>query len=363
VIIAMGAEMLTRKPGTGKPSALLRSVMSFLSGVTAGLFGIDLLFLAYLERVTQRREEFRGNVCFVFIIEGVFRTVLYIWGGMFSRESLLLSLIALPASLLGMGSAHCWTAVSDRLSHRSSSMWFILGGVSTSVYACSSCSEKKKGGPRPRKNSAPFRRNGAPLFYSFTVPSALKHRQLLQEAEVGAVRRGALGQHGHPAGHGAAGLLHQGLHGVERPAGEITSSISRIRLPRIRSASSRPRYSACSPAVVMDCPPPAGDPAYRPWALPGDKVLLSPGLAGHLMDQGNTLGLRRKQIVIALRRNQLQKLPGAGHRQFRVSEDDECADVQIIGDLADGQFPFQSRYRHGIGMHSRSSLNVFPHRA
>ena len=33
VIIAMGVEMLTRKPGTGRPSALLRSVMSFLSGI------------------------------------------------------------------------------------------------------------------------------------------------------------------------------------------------------------------------------------------------------------------------------------------------------------------------------------------
>lgn len=136
VIIAMGAEMLTRKPGTGTPSALLRSVMSFLSGVTAGLFGIDLLFLAYLERVTQRREEFRGNVCFVFIFEGVFRTILYVWNGMFNRESLLLSAIALPASLLGMWiGALLDRRVSDRLSHRFIIYVFILGGVSTTVYA------------------------------------------------------------------------------------------------------------------------------------------------------------------------------------------------------------------------------------
>lgn len=136
VIIAMGVEMLTRKPGTGKPSALLRSVMSFLSGVTAGLFGIDLLFLAYLERVSQRREEFRGNVCFIFILEGIFRTVLYLWSGMFTTQSLLLSLISLPAALLGM-----WVGslldrhVSDRLSHRFIIYVFIMGGVSTSIYA------------------------------------------------------------------------------------------------------------------------------------------------------------------------------------------------------------------------------------
>lgn len=136
VIIAMGVEMLTRKPGSGKPSALLRSVMSFLSGVTAGLFGIDLLFLAYLERVTQRREEFRSNVCFVFIFESVFRMILYLWNGMFNTQNLLLSLIALPASLLGMWvGALLDKRVSDRLSHRFIIYVFILGGISSSIYA------------------------------------------------------------------------------------------------------------------------------------------------------------------------------------------------------------------------------------
>ena len=137
VIIGLGIEMLTRKPGAqGKPNAVVRSVVSFLSGITAGLFGIDLLFLAYLERVTQKREEFRSNVCFVFIFECVFRVILYLWSGMFSRESLLLSVIALPASLLGMWiGALLDKRVSDRLSHRFIIYVFILGGVSTSIYA------------------------------------------------------------------------------------------------------------------------------------------------------------------------------------------------------------------------------------
>ena len=136
VIIAMGVEMLTRKPGAGKPSALLRSVMSFFSGVTAGLFGIDLLFLAYLERVTRNREEFRSSVCFVFLLESVFRLVLYLCGGMFTRESLILSAIALPAAFLGMWvGALLDRRVSDRLSHRFIIYVFILGGVSSSVYA------------------------------------------------------------------------------------------------------------------------------------------------------------------------------------------------------------------------------------
>ena len=79
VIIGLGIEMLTRRPGAqGKPNAVIRSIVSFLSGITAGLFGIDLLFLAYLERVTQNREEFRSNVCFVFLLESLFRGILYL---------------------------------------------------------------------------------------------------------------------------------------------------------------------------------------------------------------------------------------------------------------------------------------------
>ena len=52
------------------------------------------------------------------------------------RESLLLSVIALPASLLGMWiGALLDKRVSDRLSHRFIIYVFILGGVSTSIYA------------------------------------------------------------------------------------------------------------------------------------------------------------------------------------------------------------------------------------
>lgn len=137
LIIGLGVEMLTRKSaGQAKPNVALRSVLSFFSGVTAGLFGINLLFLAYLERVAQRREEFRVNVCFVFLLESIFRSLLYFWNGMFTRESLTLSAVALPASLLGM-----WIGglldkrISDKRSHQFIIYVFILGGVSTTIYA------------------------------------------------------------------------------------------------------------------------------------------------------------------------------------------------------------------------------------
>lgn len=138
LIIGLGIEMLTRRPVTvpGKPSPVLRSLVSFCSGVTAGLFGIDLLFLAYLERVTVLREEFRANVCFVFLLESLFRGILYAWNGMFTTQSLLLILIAFPAALAGMEiGARIDRKLSDRASRRFIIYVFILGGVSTVVFS------------------------------------------------------------------------------------------------------------------------------------------------------------------------------------------------------------------------------------
>ena len=136
VIIGIGVEMLTRRQGNAKPSPVVRRVVSFFSGVTAGLFGIDLFFLAYLERVTGNREEFRSNVCFVFLFECIFRAFLYLWNGLFSRESLLLSALAIPAAFAGMSIGSLLDKkVSDRLSRKFIIYVFILGGISTVIYA------------------------------------------------------------------------------------------------------------------------------------------------------------------------------------------------------------------------------------
>ena len=69
VIIFSGIEMLTRKSTkVRKPNPVVRSAISFFSGLTAGLFGINLLVLAYLLRVSENREGFRSNICFVYLL-------------------------------------------------------------------------------------------------------------------------------------------------------------------------------------------------------------------------------------------------------------------------------------------------------
>lgn len=137
VIILSGIEMLTRKAAkVRKANPVVRSVISFLSGLTAGLFGINLLVLAYLHRVSENREGFRSNVCFVYLLECIFRGGLYLWNGMYTKECLFLTLAALPGALLGISiGTRLDKHVSDQLSDKFVIYVFIAGGISTTVKA------------------------------------------------------------------------------------------------------------------------------------------------------------------------------------------------------------------------------------
>lgn len=137
LIIGLGVEMLTRKPdANAKPNVYIRTAASFFSGLTAGLFGINLLFLAYMERVAVNREEFRANACFVFLLDNVFRMILLLAEGMYGPESVLLFIVALPAAAVGMMlGALLDKRISVKFSRRIIIYVFILGGISTTIYA------------------------------------------------------------------------------------------------------------------------------------------------------------------------------------------------------------------------------------
>lgn len=137
LIIGLGVEMLTRNQAKqAEPNPVLQAVMSFLSGVTAGLFGINLLFLIYLERTAKGREEFRANVCFVFFLENLFRTFVYLYNGIFTTFTLQITAITIPAAFLGM-----WIGgqldkhISETRIRKFIYYVFIVGGLSTLVKA------------------------------------------------------------------------------------------------------------------------------------------------------------------------------------------------------------------------------------
>lgn len=137
VIAALGAEMLTRKEtSSGKVNPVIRSLAAFFSGMMAALFGMNSLFLAYMERVTTSRQEFRANACFVLFVENLFRLVMFGSQGMFTLQSLKVTAIVFPGAILGMAIGG-WLdrKVSDGLSKKFLIYVFILGGLSTAFYA------------------------------------------------------------------------------------------------------------------------------------------------------------------------------------------------------------------------------------
>ena len=137
LIILLGVEMMTRSDRpTGKPNNILMAVMSFSSGVTSALFGINLLFLAYLERTTENRDEFRGSVCLVFMIESIFRLAVYAYNGLMTPLSLQISAVSFPAALLGTWiGAQIDKRIDDSLIKKLIVYVYILGGISTLLRA------------------------------------------------------------------------------------------------------------------------------------------------------------------------------------------------------------------------------------
>lgn len=106
VVIGLAVEMLTRRePGAGenkKNNPVFLVVIGILSGVLAGLYGISAPLVAYISRTTKGRGQFRANICFVFLVDNLFRLFVYLFNGILNKEAALLALLLSPAVVLGM---------------------------------------------------------------------------------------------------------------------------------------------------------------------------------------------------------------------------------------------------------------------
>lgn len=131
-IIGLGLEMMTRDRGSQlKPNPVFQGIISLSSGFMAGLFGINMLFLAYFERTSSDRNEFRSNVCFVFLFENIFRIIVYAVTGVFQLVVFQLFALSIPAAMLGMllGNKIDQKLEGKTVNHLVITV-FILGGVS-----------------------------------------------------------------------------------------------------------------------------------------------------------------------------------------------------------------------------------------
>lgn len=103
VIIAIGLEMLFREyMGSAKKSQILLIVIGVLSGILCGLYGIGALLAAYMGRVTDNSSAFKGNLCIVFLIDNLFRLVMYSVTGIITVATLKQSVILIPFMGLGL---------------------------------------------------------------------------------------------------------------------------------------------------------------------------------------------------------------------------------------------------------------------
>lgn len=113
VLIALiGVETATRGQGTSKGSTAAMIVIGLISGVMSGIFGIGALMVAYINRCSGSNSEFRGNVCFVFAADNVFRMVLYILTDVMTWDIVLQSLWLLPVTFIGI---FVGTKIADRV--------------------------------------------------------------------------------------------------------------------------------------------------------------------------------------------------------------------------------------------------------
>lgn len=103
VIIAIGVEMLLREyMRKTKKSQLLLITIGILSGILCGLYGIGALLAAYMGRVTDNSSSFKENLCIVFLIDNLFRLVMYGVTGIITLATLKQSVILFPFMALGL---------------------------------------------------------------------------------------------------------------------------------------------------------------------------------------------------------------------------------------------------------------------
>jgi hypothetical protein len=110
VVMGIALEMLTRKPNNTANLTVTQKrwhkvfllFIGILSGVLAGLYGIGALLVAYISRTTDNKNQFRANICCVFLVDNVFRFFLYLYTGILNLQVLFYALLLSPAVFIGM---------------------------------------------------------------------------------------------------------------------------------------------------------------------------------------------------------------------------------------------------------------------
>lgn len=133
VVIGLGTEMLTREfsQRRARASKWMLAVIGVAAGVLCGLFGVGALLAAYVSRVTDDSNAFKGNISAVFIVDGTFRIVLYSVLGLLTLDTVKGAAMLLPFAALGLfAGMKCSRVLDEKWVRRLTSVLLVLSGVS-----------------------------------------------------------------------------------------------------------------------------------------------------------------------------------------------------------------------------------------
>lgn len=136
VVAGIGLEMLLReaKPRQRQGAKPMLFAIGLLSGLLCGMFGIGALMAAYMSRTTGNSQEFRGNLCAVFLVENTFRLAMYASLGILTFPVVREAVMLLPFMLLGLCAGMLAAKrVEERVVKRVVIVMLILSGVSLVV--------------------------------------------------------------------------------------------------------------------------------------------------------------------------------------------------------------------------------------
>lgn len=104
IVVSIGTEMLLRERQKvkHKSSRFFLTFIGILSGILCGLFGVGAFLVAYISRTTENKNQFRGNICLVFLAENTFRILLYALTGILNLTILKNVLLLIPFMILGL---------------------------------------------------------------------------------------------------------------------------------------------------------------------------------------------------------------------------------------------------------------------
>ena len=138
VVLYLGLEMATRhlRPARerGSDATWVPLAVAFIAGICAGLFGISMILVAYLQRNARNYDEFKGSICFLFIGENVFRAILYAISGLFTTQVLLFSAVSAAGTATALVLARLIAPHADEQKLQKFAIaLFIFGGISIIV--------------------------------------------------------------------------------------------------------------------------------------------------------------------------------------------------------------------------------------